>query len=267
MNWCIMIHVHIQFKYTYNYTGLYHGYSTCIGHKSNYLNKSAYLTMVLIYLIQFEIFCIIDVETWMSLWISRMEHFIQISGLDSWKTCGPVAQNYCQNCMTDIGSPPLFMRKGGFTSLCIQMPLFITSFYEPKVAFESFEMLRNWASQHHHFPMSSRGSGVPGVPGTPARPPKAERFVMWSPGNPVLTTKKSSKVFQKLESLGIFAPQVEEIVDIRILLANSANPTNIGSLWHCIFDTETNGGCAYRRFWAADLRVVIEDTKDHSTWR
>jgi len=71
------------------------------------------------------------------------------------------------------------------------------------------------------------------------------------------------EVFQKLESLGIFAPQVEEIVDIGILLATSANPTNIGSLWHCIFDTETNGGCAYRRSWAADL-VVIEDTKDHS---
>ena len=46
----------------------------------------------------------------MSLWISRMDLFIQISGVDSWKTCGPVAQNYwCQNCMTDIGSPPLFM--------------------------------------------------------------------------------------------------------------------------------------------------------------
>lgn len=53
-------------------------------------------------------------------------------------------------------------------------------------------MLRNWAS-----PFSNVSPGIP-VPGTPARPPRAERFVMWLPGNPVLTTKN----FQGLPKTG-----------------------------------------------------------------
>ena len=225
--------------------------------------------MVLIYLIQFEIFCIIDVETWMSLWISRMEHFIQISGLDSWKTCGPVAQNYCQNCMTDIGSPPLFMswEKGDSPHYVFKCHFLLPHFMSQKW---HLNHLRCWETEHRSITIFQCHPGDPGSQGSQAHPLVLQkRNALWCgrPGTrfwPPRSSKKSSKNWRVW---AFSLHKLKKLLTSEFCLQTIANPTNIGSLWHCIFDTETNGGCAYRRSWAADLRVVIEDTKDHSNWR